>query len=69
MGSPEGVCVQLSTDRSHLVRVGVPPMTETVELGLIAGTLMSLVTLEPSLSVVVYVPLAEARATNWAALL
>src|SRR5215469_11969864 len=53
VGSPDGVCVQLSTASCQLVSVGTPPITETVGLGVMAGTLMLLETAVPSLSVVV----------------
>src|SRR5215470_6119536 len=62
VGSPDGVWVQLSTDSCQLVSVGTPPITDTVELGSMAGTLMVLLTVLPSLSVVWYVPEVDARA-------
>lgn len=38
VGSPDGVCVQLSTDSCQLVRVSTPPITDTLLPGSMAGT-------------------------------
>src|SRR5262249_28895998 len=65
VGSPDGVCVQLSTDSCQFVSVGPRLITDTVELGSMDGTLMALLTVLPLLSVVWKVPDVEARAVSW----